>query len=152
MEALVVLVLVIAGVVAFTKYQAKSQLQLATSREGGRIQHLRTGEYPSSCSWCKNTALAKKLLVFERTDGSSWRSADLISRLQSCPPADVDGYSALLVSDQAKWRRFCTEKCVKEFFVAEHVTTVEAFTSCDYCSSRSPVALMRCPNCGAART
>ncbi|MBX3160713.1 MAG: hypothetical protein KF773_32405 [Deltaproteobacteria bacterium] len=151
MVASVVLALVVlAGLVAFTKYRAKTNLQLAASREDGRLQHLRSGEYPTSCGWCKNTTLARKLITFERSE-ASWRSADLISKLAICPPAEVEALAAILQSDQPRWRRFCTEKCTKEFLVAEHVTTVEAFTACTYCSSRSPVAMMRCPNCGAAR-
>lgn len=141
------MVLVAGGIVAFVKYQSKAQLQLAMR---GRVQHLRTGAYPASCSWCKNTTLAKKLITFERTDGH-WKSADLMARIEGCPPAEVEGFAALLTSEQPRWRRFCTEKCAKEFFVAEHVESVEAFTSCAYCSSQSPVALKRCPNCGAAR-
>ena len=89
-------------------------------------------------------------MMFERRDGS-WRAFDAMALLQQCRDSDVGNLVARLVSDQPQSRRFCTEKCAREFFAAEHFQAVEAFSSCDYCSSRSPVALARCPNCGAAR-
>jgi hypothetical protein len=150
MVTLIVIVLVGFGVIGVTKLQERTRRDQAVTREQGRIQHRRTGEFPSSCSWCKNTALAKKLIIFDRSDGN-WRASDLMTLLQNCPDTEVDKYADRMVTDQPPWRRFCTEKCTKEFFAAEHFAAMEAFASCEYCSARSPVALMRCPNCGATR-
>ena len=150
MEGFLTIVVLVGGIVAYYHFRTNSQHQLVAGHTSGRILHLRTGDYPASCSWCKNTTLAKKLLVFERENGN-WKSADLIRQLEACPPPDVERVSSVFTTDQARWRKFCTEKCAKDFFVAEHVTTIEAFTACGYCSSRSPAALIRCPSCGAAR-
>jgi hypothetical protein len=139
------------GGLALVRLQARQQQQVASTRLAGLLQHRRTGDYPSSCSWCKNTVLARRLIVFRRSDGV-WRADDVLARLQSCADADVNAVSSMLVSDQPSFRRFCSERCSKEFFSAEHVAAVEAFAACEYCSVRSPVALIRCPNCGAART
>lgn len=128
----------------------KQRLQLPAGTQALGVQHhLRSGQYPSSCSWCKNTTLARKLFIFERRD--TWRAVDVMSLLASCPPPDVDFLSQTLVADQPRWRRFCTERCAKEFLTAENVTLVEPFSSCDYCSCRIPSALSHCNHCGAPR-
>lgn len=128
----------------------KRPLQLsAGAQELGHQQYLRSGEYPSSCSWCKNTALARKLFLFERRD--TWRAVDVMSLLSSCPPHDVAPLSQALAADQPRWRRFCTERCAKEFLTAEQVPMAEPFASCEYCSCRIPNALLRCNHCGAPR-
>lgn len=151
MEALVAIVLFVIGAVVLDQVTKKRKLQLASAQAAARLRHLRSGEFPSSCSWCKNTALARKLFVFERTP-ASWRAADLLSRLAECADAEVEPLASALTSEHPRWRRICTEKCAKEFFAAEHVPTEERFASCEYCSTRSPVSIVRCPNCGALRT
>jgi hypothetical protein len=143
-------ILLVAGIVLAVRGQAKSQLLLETGRHSGRLLHLRSGEYPASCSWCKSTTLARKLVVFERTSGG-WRAVDLVQRLQHCPDGEVEATARPLVMDHPQFRRMCTERCAKEFFTTEHVPLAEPFTACEYCSARSPASLMRCPNCGALR-
>lgn len=138
------------GLVAFTRYQARVQQQDEGTRRAGLVAHRRSGEYPSSCSWCKNTALAKKLFVFHRSDGE-WKPEDVIARLQICTDEEVHTFANVLVSDLPSWRRFCSEKCARESFRSDHIESVEAFGACEYCSVRFPMALIRCPNCGAGR-
>lgn len=150
MEAIVVIVLLVGGVIVATRAQDRSQRQLVSAQATARLRHLRSGEFPSSCSWCKNTALARKLFVFERT-GARWQPVDLLRQLERCADAEVDALASVLIADQPRWRRICTERCAKEIFAAEPVTATEVFASCDYCSARAPAALMRCPNCGALR-
>jgi hypothetical protein len=147
----IVAMLVIGGLVVLVgKIQAKGQLRLASTRDAGRLRHLRTGEYPSSCSWCKNTALARKLIMFERSD-SGWSASDVHARLQACGDGEVELIASALGTDQPQWRRICTERCAKELFAAEHVAMRDAFATCEYCSTRAPASLVRCPNCGASR-
>lgn len=150
MEVIFVIVVVTGVVFAASKLQEKPrQLQLA-ARTVGRIRHLRTGEYPSSCSWCKSTTIARKLFMFER-DAEGWRSADVMGELQRCADDQVEGYAALLANDHPRWRRICTERCAKELSASEHVAIADKFVSCEYCSVRRPLALAHCPNCGAMR-
>jgi len=140
---------VIAGVVTYTRHAVQRGVEAARDRQQGQLQHRRSGDYPSSCSWCKNTALARKLLVFERIQGS-WRARDVIEQLRACPDSEVAELAEALVVDGSRWRRFCTERCTREFLAMEHVQAVDPFVGCDYCSVRFPLALIRCPNCGAA--
>ena len=138
------------GGVALLRFQARQQQQVASTRIAGLLQHRRGGDYPSSCSWCKNSALAKKLFVFRRTDGA-WKTDDVITRLQTCRDDEVDAIASVLVTDMATYRRFCSEKCARESFHSDRIEDVEAFGSCEYCSVRSPMSLIHCPNCGAVR-
>ncbi|HEY5948609.1 MAG TPA: hypothetical protein VIV40_24120, partial [Kofleriaceae bacterium] len=88
------------GGVVLVRFQARQQQQVASTRVAGLLQHRRSGDYPSSCSWCKNTALAKKLFVFRRTDGA-WKSEDVIARLQTCKDDEVHAIAGALVTDMA---------------------------------------------------
>jgi hypothetical protein len=138
------------GGLALVRFQVRQQQHVAATRIAGQLQHRRSGDYPSSCSWCKNTALAKKLFVFRRVDGA-WKTEDVVARLQTCSDGDVQPMASVLLTDMAAWRRFCSEKCARESFQSDRVENVEAFSSCEYCSVRFPTSLMRCPNCGAVR-
>jgi len=140
----------VGGALLFIRWQTLSTSEASAARAAGQAAYQRSGDYPSSCSWCKNTALARKLFMFERTNGS-WRSSDVSGRLQRCADTDVSALASALVVDQPRWKRFCTEKCTREFFAAETNAKVEAFEACAYCSVRFPMALTRCPNCGAVR-
>lgn len=151
MEIVVVLVIVVVGIVAVSRRSDQRALQLRSAADVARLRHLRSGEFPSSCSWCKNTTLARKLIMYERSP-ESWQVADVMSRLERCRDDEVDELASALQRELPRWRRICTEKCAKEFFAVEHVTAQEAFVSCAYCSARAPAALIRCPNCGAARS
>jgi hypothetical protein len=149
MEVLVAILMIGGVIIAISRSRESGRTLLATSRAAGRLGHLRSGEYPSSCSWCKNLALARKLIMFERSS-SGWRASDLFARLQGCAEVEVEMLASAITTDRPTWRRICSERCAKEFFAAENVAMRDAFINCDYCSTRSPAALMRCPNCGAA--
>ena len=123
-------------------------MALAGSREAGRLAFRRSGDYPSSCSWCKNTALARKLFVFDRSTGT-WRAHDILGELRTCGDGAVDPLTLVLTQDLPRWRRFCCERCTMEFFAAERIEPVEAFGSCEYCSCRYPMGFAKCTNCGA---
>ncbi|MBA3821325.1 MAG: hypothetical protein H0X17_20750, partial [Deltaproteobacteria bacterium] len=142
----VVLILGAIGAVVYVIGQRAgkpSSLQLAATTLG-RSRHLRSGEFPSSCSWCKNTALARKLFMFERAP-EGWRAADVMTQLQTCADADVERHAGVLSSDEPRWRRLCSERCAKELAASEHVAIAEAFGPCEYCSARAPLALQACP-------
>jgi hypothetical protein len=147
-------VLLILGAIGVIVYVVRNQSKPArlplAAVSLGRLRHLRTGEFPSSCSWCKNTALARKLFMFEHTE-DGWRAADVMAELQRCPDDAVEATASVLSSDQPRWRRLCTERCAKELSTSEHVAIADAFVACDHCSVRAPLALFHCPHCGAAR-
>lgn len=139
---------VIAGIVAVVKRSAHSD---PVAREQGRLRHLRSAEFPATCSWCRNTTLARKLFVYERADGA-WHVRDIAMSLQTVPDTNLDALVRLAFEDgPAPWKRLCSEKCVKEFLATERAEVLEEFRACDYCSVRFPSTVMRCTNCGAAR-
>jgi hypothetical protein len=148
MATFLVIALIAGAIIGIVKVNQKSRRQLAETREAGRLQHRRSGEFPSSCSWCKNTTLARKLIMFHRT-GDRWASSEVMAKLATCPDTEVDALASILITDQSQWRRLCTEKCAREFLAAERVAEMESFGSCDYCSSRFPMSFERCINCGA---
>jgi len=140
---------VVAVVLAMRSTERRDRALRLTAGEG-RLRHLRSGDYPSSCSWCKTTTLGRKLLVFARTT-EGWESTDVMTRLVRCPDAEVEGLASVLHLDHPSWRRFCGEPCVSQFFTAARAPLREQFVACAYCSARSPTTFVRCPNCGAAR-
>lgn len=150
MATFLAIALITGAIIGIVKVDQKSRLQRARTREAGRLQHRRSGEFPSSCSWCKNITLARKLIVFHRS-GDGWDPSEVMARLATCQDTEVDILTSILVTDQPSWRRFCTEKCAREFLAAEHITEMEAFGSCDHCSTRFPVSFVHCANCGAPR-
>ena len=114
--------------------------------EAERLRHLRAGQFPSACSWCKCTAIGNQLLVFER-HGANWRASDLMEQLRTCPDGNVDALASILVSDQAAWRRFCAEKCVRQFLAAAPISAPVAFLECTGCGASYPASLGRCGSC-----
>lgn len=114
--------------------------------EAKRLQHLRVAQFPSTCSWCKSTAIGNQVLVFER-HGSNWRASDLMAQLQTCPDQNVDALASILTSEQAAWRRFCAETCVREFLAAAPISAPVAFVDCAGCGASYPVSLGRCGSC-----
>lgn len=145
-----VILVVLGMVVAYARRTTTAPRRLSAPREAGFIAHQRSGDYPSFCTWCKNTGLARKLFVFYRLRGQ-WMARDVIAELATCDASVVSGLVAALVTDQPLLRRLCSEKCTKEFLAAEHLPAADVFSACDYCSVRAPVGLARCPNCNAAR-
>jgi hypothetical protein len=148
--ALVVLGGAVAGLVYWMKLSERDRVAAAQGRAQGHMQHRRSGDYPSSCSWCKNTALARKLFVFERSDGA-WHACDVLERLKTCPDGMVIELARPLLADDPRWRRFCTERCANEFFGGERIGVTQPWVGYEYCSVRYPDELLRCPNCGAGK-
>ncbi len=150
MEAFLLLLL-FAGIVGGYFWKQKTDQDQKLLRAQGHVLHLRSGEFPSTCSWCRNTSLAKKLFVYERVD-EAWRVRDVASEIGAASEQHVEGMVASVFrTDAAKWRRFCAEKCVKEFLASEHAQALVEFRPCAYCSTRFPAMVTRCTNCGAAR-
>ena len=118
----------------------------------GAAAHLRSGECPATCSWCRSTALARRMTVYERVDGS-WRAFDIHAAAAEL----ADGEAATLLrrflkAELPDVRRVCSEACARQLLGAAGVTpeAVEAqFVRCGYCSARHAQRLGRCPNCGA---
>ena len=151
MEMILVVGVIVGVVLGIDHYRTRQhQRLLPEARYKGRLRHLRTGELASTCSWCKNTALARKLFMFERTP-RGWRAADVMQRLQTCADAEVEALARLLTADHPQWRRICTERCAGELSAFEHVEVEAVFASCAYCAVRAPASLHTCPNCGAPR-
>lgn len=143
--------LVIGGVVAAIVAAVKRPTISPAAVAAGVLAHKRSGSYPSTCSWCKNTALASRLFVFRR-DAGNWRAFDLAAAMMTCDDSEVRGLADVYAHSLRDWRRFCTEKCAREYLASEHHLMTEAFEPCSYCSTRFPMKIGRCPTCGASRT
>lgn len=151
MTGIIVLLIIGGGIYGLVVWQQKSTRENATAAAAGRLMHLRDGQYPATCSWCKNTGVARKLMVFERVD-ESWRPFEVGTGLAAVPdPSLEDTVAAMFKQSHPGWRRFCTEKCAREFLAAEHVEVATAFGPCAYCSTRFPMLLVHCPQCAAPR-
>lgn len=120
----------------------------SAAREAERLRYLRAAEFPATCSWCKRAGVANQLLVFEG-HGTTWRAADLVEQLRTCADASVDALAGILTSDQAAWRRFCTEKCVSAFLAAAPASAPVPFIACAGCGASYPASLGRCSKCDA---
>lgn len=152
MEALIFVVLGGTGIYLCVAYQAKTQRDAALAATTGRLLHLRSAGFPATCTWCKNTSLGHKLMVFEQR-GEGWRPYDVRAGLAQLPDAAVeDAVDAMFKQPSPRWRRFCTERCASESFASEHIDAVASFGPCGHCGARFPMALVHCPNCGAVRT
>lgn len=152
MGVIIILVLGGIGFYLYVTYQAKTQRESALAAAAGRVLHLRSAGFPATCTWCKNTSLGHKLMVFEKRD-ERWRPYDVRAGLAQVPDEAVEGaVEAMFKQAGPSWRRFCTEKCAREFFASEHIDAVEPFGPCGHCSALFPMSLVHCPNCGAVRT
>lgn len=151
MGVVVALLLLGGGIYAVVVWQKKSAGELAAAHVAGRLMHLRSTQFPSTCSWCKSTTLASKLLLF-RKDETQWYALDPQEVLQAVADNNVErAVQVMFHQASPTWRRFCTEKCTREYFASENTQQVEAFGPCSYCGARFPMALLRCPNCAAMR-
>ncbi|MGN6106134.1 MAG: hypothetical protein ACTHU0_13585 [Kofleriaceae bacterium] len=132
-------------------WQRQANERAAEARRQGQLLHLRSADFPCACSWCRNTTLARKLVVYERRD-AHWRVHDIMAWLARAPEAEVaPRVHHVFRADHREWRRLCSEKCIREFLSAEREQAVEEFHTCAYCSIRSPRSLANCSNCGAPR-
>jgi hypothetical protein len=151
MEVVAMLVIVGGLGYALVVWQQKASRAAAATAAAGRLIHLRSAAFPATCSWCKNTSLAHRLLVFEHTD-ERWRPFDVRDGLAATADhALEDTVAAIFERPGARWRRFCTEKCSRDFFAAAHVEAVAPFGACAHCDTRFPTTLVHCPHCGAPR-
>ena len=147
--AVVVVVGILVGVTSLLQRSARSNV---LAEEEGRLRHLRSGEFPTTCNWCRNTVLARQTFVYYRTE-SGWHARDVARELLVAPNADVDRLvQATFHAPASATRRVCSERCAREFLASEQVAAVEQFTTCDHCSARFPSVVVRCPNCGAVKT
>ena len=150
LAGVLVLVLAICAIVLGSRYSQRRSAGTSAARSRGLSQHQRAGDYPSTCTWCKNTALAKKLIVYQRSE-NNWRPFDVMEKLRTCPEDEVTGLASIYMTGSSPFRRLCTERCAMEFLSAERVQSVDPYDPCTYCSTKYPLALFRCPNCGAGR-
>ena len=150
LAGLFVLALATCAIVFASRYSRTRLAETSEARARGLSQHQRAGNYPSTCTWCKNTALAKKLIVYQRSE-NNWRPFDMMEKLRACQEYEVTGLASIYMTMSAQFRRLCTERCAMEFLSAERVQSVDPYDPCTYCSTKYPLALFRCPNCGAGR-
>ena len=135
----------IAIVIAWRRHE-RGRASMPAALEAERLQYLRVAQFPATCSWCKCTAIGNQVLVFER-HGANWRASDLMEQLTTCPDKNVDALASILTSEHAAWRRFCAEKCVREFLAAAPISAPVAFVDCAGCGASYPASLGRCGSC-----
>lgn len=152
MEALTV-VLVVAGAVALAAWSKKRATISDESRQTAAVMHTLSGEYPAVCSWCRQTALARKMTLLEKVDGD-WVLRDVDALVASTAPEQAAGYLQSVFSyDSPSFRRLCGEACARQFLeraVAAPGRVEARFVRCEYCDSEFIRGRSRCPNCGAS--
>jgi hypothetical protein len=140
-----------AAVAGIFAWRQRATRAAAVLHEQGRIRHLRSAAFPSTCSWCRNTGLARTLFAFEQVEGG-WHARDIASLLHAVPDAHVAALSQIAFGEGTpRWKRFCTERCTKEFLASVRVESAAVFHTCEYCGLRFPAAVTRCTNCDAPR-
>lgn len=153
MEAILVILVVfgaVAGIALLVRTDGASKQRTGELRQLAAAKHLTSGKFPTTCHWCRETALAKHVFLFEREAGS-WRSIDLVSRIAGLEPAAAgDEARRLLVETTAQHRRLCSEKCVRDFLQSEGVSPQAIdFRPCAYCGSSNLATAADCQHCGA---
>lgn len=130
------------------KRQKKSEDEAAAI---GKIRHLVSGEFPAHCSWCKKTALAKKMTVLE-LQSDAWKVLDLEQLASRLPDGQVvETYTFLYEQNVASVRRLCSEVCVVGFLDAKEGRALkEQLRSCAFCQTEFLRDRHKCPNCGAS--
>jgi hypothetical protein len=149
----VVIVLVIGAVVAAIVAEKRGRpVALPGAREAGAAAHLRSGEFPATCSWCRSTALARRMTVFTRA-GGGWRALDVEAAASTLPDDEVAAlYRRLFKAEVQDLRRVCSEACTRELLGSAGMSaeTIEAeLDRCAYCGGRFARTLWRCPHCAA---
>ena len=151
MTTVLIVVLVLGVLSVAVLGQRRAAAHAAMAQQAGRDLHLRSLAFPAVCSWCKDTTLARKLIVYERA-GHAWSPYDPQRGLLSASSTALEGaVHAIFQQTNPTWRRFCTERCVRAFFASEHVELTTTFAPCAYCSVRFPASVTACPNCAALR-
>ena len=140
------------GLLAAAENRRGKPVEEPAAATAGAAAHLKSGEFPATCSWCRSTALARRMTVYERVDGS-WRAFDV----HAAAAALTDGEAATLLrrflkAELPDVRRVCSEACARQLHESAGVTpeAVEAqLVRCAYCSASHAQRLSRCPSCGA---
>lgn len=149
--AIVIAVVIVGGVVGGALWHERRVAAQATARAAARVRHLRSGRFPATCSWCKATALARTLHVYERrADG--WLPVDVMRALRDAAAPEVEAIARALSDDAPDRRRVCSERCADELFGRDRGAGAPVLATCAYCGARAPITAARCPNCNAAAT
>lgn len=151
-ELVAILVVAVGGIALLAVAEKRRTTPVPGAAAAGAAAHLKSGEFPATCSWCRSTALARRMTVFEQVDGA-WRAFDVHAAAATLP----DGEAATLLrrflkAELRDVRRVCSEACARDLLGAAGVApeVVEAqFVRCGYCSARHAQRLARCPGCGA---
>jgi hypothetical protein len=151
----VVIVLVIGAVIAaLVAERRRRPVALPEARAAGTAAHLRSGEFPATCSWCRNTSLARRMTVFERADGE-WRALDVEAAAANLADGAVGAlYRRLFKAEVQDVRRVCSEACTRELLGSAGVSAERIAAElhrCAYCAAHFARARHRCPHCGAPR-
>ena len=152
MEAAIV-ILVVVVVVALMKGRGLTPERTNSARQLGAAAHTLSGEFPTTCHWCRETALAKKMFILER-HGGSWRAVDIAKELASDPDQlkAAAQAQALYAGTPAGHKRLCSEKCVRDFLGSEGIAPQSIdFRKCDHCGGSVLASAERCNLCGARR-
>lgn len=155
MEALLFLsIIAIASIFAVrASRQHKASVQRSHElKQLASAKHAVSGRFPTTCSWCRETVLAKHVFLLER-DGAAWRAIDIGDRIGGLAPepAAVEA-RRLLVEASPQIRRLCSEKCVRDLLSADggSAQTI-GFAKCEYCGSSVVATTTTCQHCGARR-
>lgn len=143
----VIIIVVVGAVVVAVSQQRKSAMPAES-----RLLHSVSGEYPSTCSWCRRISLAKKMTVLEKSP-TGWDVVDVDERnRQSSLEVAAAMSSQIFTSDLPKFRRLCSEACVRAFVGdpgAGGQELAKQLVSCEYCGCSFLCERHRCPTCGA---
>jgi len=145
---------VILVVWAIARVAAKWQLtgeRAKNVRQLGAASHAVSGEFPTTCQWCRETALARKMFVLRRENGS-WTAVDVAKELGGIgdPLAAATRARSIFSEVSPGQKRLCSEKCVREFLGSEGVAPQAIdFRKCEYCGGSVLVTSAACQGCGA---
>lgn len=141
---------VVLTLVGLSRQHAASVKRSSELKQLATAKHAVSGRFPTTCSWCRETALARHMLLLERQQGG-WRSIELASRIEGREPQDAAREARrLLVEISAEHRRLCSEKCVRDLLQSEGVSPRAIdFKACVYCGSSNLATAADCQHCGA---
>lgn len=154
MGGLIAVFVVILVVVAVARVAEKWQLtgeKTKSVRQLGAASHAVSGEFPTTCQWCRETGLAKKMFVLRRENGT-WAALDVAKELGAVadPLAAAARARSMFSETSPGQKRLCSEKCVREFLGSEGVATQAIdFRKCEYCGGSVLVTSATCQGCGA---
>jgi hypothetical protein len=153
MEVLAIVILVVAataGLVRLARDTGPAKRRNGELHQLATAKHLTSGKFPTTCHWCRETALAKHVFLLGREAGA-WHSIDLASRIAGLAPAAAsDEARLLLVESSAQHKRLCSQKCVRDFLQSEGASPHAIdFKACAYCGASNLATAADCQHCGA---